>query len=150
MLYMTGAMDRQEAAMATDANKAVVRRFNAAVIERGDRAAFEALIAADFVNRSALAGAPNGPESMWTTFATVLRPALADLTVTIHDQIAEGDKVTTRKTITGTHVSALMGVAATGRAVAIDVIDIVRIAEGRYAEHWGLNTLAAVLAQLSR
>jgi predicted ester cyclase len=42
----------------------------------------------------------------------------------------------------------LLGVEATGRAVAIDVIDIVRVIDGRYAEHWGLNTLAAVLAQL--
>ena len=41
-----------------------------------------------------------------------------------------------------------MGIAATGRAVAIDVIDIVRVEDGQYAEHWGINTLAATLAQL--
>lgn len=87
---------------------------------------------------------------MWNTFANVLRPALSNLRVTIHDQVAEGDKVTTRKTITGTHDGTLMGVEATGRTVAIDVIDIVRMANGRYAEHWGLNTLAATLAQLKK
>lgn len=134
--------------MSSDALKAVVRRFNEEVIVKGSRASFEALIDPDFVNRSAPQGAPNGPESMWNTFENVLRPALAGLTVTIHDQIAEGDKVTTRKTITGTHTGTLMGIEATGRPVAIDVIDIVRIANGRYREHWGLNTLAAVLAQL--
>jgi len=32
--------------------------------------------------------------------------------------------------------------------VSISVIDIVRIEDGRYAEHWGVNTLPAVLAQL--
>jgi predicted SnoaL-like aldol condensation-catalyzing enzyme len=32
--------------------------------------------------------------------------------------------------------------------VAIDVIDIVRLKEGRYVEHWGVNTLPSVLAQL--
>jgi predicted ester cyclase len=68
--------------------------------------------------------------------------------VTIHDQIAEGDKVTTRKTVTGIHVGTLMGVEATGRTITVDVIDIVRVADGRYAEHWGMNTLAAALAQL--
>ncbi|VVS96099.1 conserved hypothetical protein [Sphingomonas sp. EC-HK361] len=136
--------------MSSDVIKAVVTRFNEEVIVKGDRTSFEALIDPDFVNRSAPEGAPNGPESMWNTFENVLRPALANLSVAIHDQIAEGDKVTTRKTITGIHHGTLMGVEASGRAVAIDVIDIVRIANGRYAEHWGLNTLQTVLAQLKK
>lgn len=134
--------------MDLDRAKDVVRRFNKDVIEAGDRTAFEALMAPDFRNRSAPAGAPDGPDSMWNTFETVLRPALAGLTVAIHDQIAEGDRVTTRKTISGRHVGPLLGVEATGRLVSIDVIDIVRIEKGRYAEHWGLNNLASVLASL--
>ncbi len=128
--------------------KMVVQRFNKEVIEGGDRTAFEHLIAPGFVNRSAPTGAPAGPESMWGTFQTVLRPALADLTVTIHDQVGEGHKVTTRKTISGVHVGALLGVEATGRPVSIDVIDIVRVEGGRYVEHWGINNLPAVLAGL--
>lgn len=130
--------------------KTVVRRFNEQVIAGGDRAAFEDLMAPGFVNRSAPPGAPAGPESIWNTFENVLRPALAGLAVTIHDQVGEGDKVTTRKTISGTHVGALFGVEATGRPVSIDVIDIVRVEDGRYAEHWGINNLAAVLASLKQ
>ncbi len=128
--------------------KAVVRQFNEEVIVKGDRVAFDALMEPTFINRSAPAGADAGPEGMWNTFQTVLRPALSELSVTIHDQIAEGDMVTTRKTITGTHTGALMGVEPTGRPVAIDVIDIVRVADGRYAEHWGINNFPSVLAQL--
>jgi predicted SnoaL-like aldol condensation-catalyzing enzyme len=134
--------------MSIDANKAAVRRFNTDVIVAGDRSAFEELMDANFINRSAPPGLPDGPESMSITFENVLRPALASLSVTIHDQIAEGDRVTTRKTISGMHVGPLMGVAPTGKSVSIEVIDIVRLKDGRYAEHWGLNTLSAVLAQL--
>lgn len=132
------------------ANKGVVRRFNAEVIRDGDRAVFDALMAPDFVNRSAPPGAAAGPEGLWNTFHHILRPALTGLDVVIHDQVAEGDRVTTRKTITGHHTGALLGIAATGKTVAIDVIDIVRIVDGRYAEHWGVNTLPAVLAQLQQ
>lgn len=107
-------------------------------------------MAPDFVNRSAPPGSPDGPESMWSTFHDVLRPALTGLAVTIHDQIAEGDKVVTRKTITGTHTGILFGIEATGDPVAIDVIDIVRVRDGRYVEHRGINTLPTVLAQLHR
>ncbi|NID05635.1 ester cyclase [Luteibacter jiangsuensis] len=128
--------------------KWVVRRFNEEVIAGGDRASFEALMAPDFINRSAPPGAPNDGESMWNTFDTVLRPALEGLTVSIHDQIAEGDKVTTRKTISGRHTGALFGVEPTGKLVAIEVIDIVRVRDGRYVEHWGINNLSSVLAQL--
>ncbi len=134
--------------MDIDARKAVVRRFNQEVIQEGRRDAFEQLMAEDFVNWSAPPGAPNGPESMWNTFENILRPAIGNLQVQIHDQVCEGEKVTTRKTISGLHTGTLMGIAATGRPVSIDVIDIVHVRDGRYVEHWGVNTLGAVLAQL--
>lgn len=126
----------------------VVRRFNSEVIEQGSRSAFCALMADDFINHSAPPGAPRGPEGMWATFETVLRPAISGLTVTIEDQIVGGDKVTTRKVITGTLTGPLLGCRATNGPIRIDVIDIVRVCGGRYAEHWGINTLPAVLAQL--
>ncbi|MBT0670692.1 ester cyclase [Novosphingobium profundi] len=128
--------------------KEIVRRFNEDVIAGGNRTAFNELIAPNFINRSASPGAPAGSESMWNTFENILRPALEGLTVTIHDQMEEGDKVTTRKTISGTHVGPLLGVEATGKTVSIDVIDIVRVVDGRYVEHWGINTLPALLASL--
>ncbi len=130
--------------------KEVVRRFNVEVIQNGNEAGFHALMAPGFINHAAPQGMPNGPESMWNTFQNILRPALFDMKVTIHDQIAEGDKVTTRKTISGVHSGTLMGIPATGREVAINVIDIVRVENGRYVEHWGLNTLPNVLAALSK
>lgn len=130
--------------------KSVVRRFNEEVIAGGDRTAFEALMAPEFVNRSAPPGAPAGGESMWNTFQNVLRPALAELMVTIHDQVEEDGKVTTRKTISGIHAGALFGVEAAGKPVSIDVIDIVRVKDGRYVEHWGINNLPTVLVNLQR
>ncbi len=131
-------------------NKELVRRFNIEVIQNGNEAAFNALMAPDFINHAAPQGVPNGPESMWNTFQNILRPALSSLRVIIHDQIAEGDKVTTRKTISGVHTGTLAGIPATGRDVAIDVIDIVRVQDGKYAEHWGMNTLSNALAALSK
>ncbi|HEY5893516.1 MAG TPA: ester cyclase [Chthoniobacterales bacterium] len=134
--------------MSAEANKEVVRRFNIEVIQEGSAEAFISLMASDFVNRSAPPGTPNGPESMWNTFQNVLRPALSNLKVAIHDQVSEGDKVTTRKTITGVHTGSLFGIAPTSKAVSIDVVDIVRVRNGQYAEHWGINSLPSMLAEL--
>lgn len=41
-----------------------------------------------------------------------------------------------------------MGIPATGRNVVIDVIDLVRLRDGKYVEHWGINSLPSVLASL--
>ncbi len=130
-------------------NKQAVIRFNKDVIERGNLEAFNELMAQDFINRTALPSA-NDAEAMWNTFNNVLHPAFANLKVEILDQIAENNKVTTRKAITGTHTGILMGVAPTNRAVRIDVIDIVRLDNGKYKEHWGINNLQSIVEELRR
>lgn len=131
-----------------ETNKSIVRRFNKEVIEQGNIESFQELMDDHFINHSAPSGADNGPSGMIYTFNHILRPAMPDLQVTIYEQIAEGDLVTTRKNISGTQTGELMGIKATGQRISIDVIDIVKVKNGKYAEHWGLNTLPSVLAQL--
>jgi len=132
----------------TENNKAVVRRFNQEVIGEGNLESFKELMDEQFVNRSAPEGMSNGADGMIYFFNEILRPAMPDVHVTIHQQVVEGDLVTTRKTIGGTHTGTLLGIPATGRAVNIDVIDIVRVKAGKYFEHWGITSLPEVLAQL--
>lgn len=129
-------------------NKDIVRRFNHQVIENCNQHEFEMLVAQDFINHSAAAGQDTGREGLWHTFHNVLHSGLSSLQVEVLDQVAEDDKVTTRKRILGCHSGALLGISATGRAVSIDVIDIVRIRNGQYVEHWGINSLSSLLAAL--
>ena|SRR5271156_4667817 len=81
-------------------------------------------------------------------FNDMLRPAFPDLTVTIHDQVAEGNEVVTRKSYTGTHRGTFLGVQATGKAVQFPVIDILKLRGGRYVEHWACADLLGLLGQL--
>lgn len=130
-------------------NKETVRLFNKKVIEECDLDTFNTIMDKEFINRTA-PDHSNALEGMWHTFNTILKPAFSDLTVEIYDQIAEGDKVTTRKAITGTHTGVLMGIQPTNKKIKIDVIDIVRLHNGKYVEHWGLNTLQSVIAELQQ
>ena len=41
-----------------------------------------------------------------------------------------------------------MGVPATGKTVDISMIDMVRVRDGKYVEHWGFSNLPEVLAGL--
>jgi steroid delta-isomerase-like uncharacterized protein len=62
--------------------------------------------------------------------------AFPDLTCTIQDQIAEGDKVVTRLGWKATHKGELMGIPATGKKVEFSMIAIHRIANGKIEEGW--------------
>ena len=78
----------------------------------------------------------------------MLRGRLPDLHAEIHDQLVDGDKVVTRKTFHGTHSGELMGIPPTGREVAFDVIDIVRVRDGMMVEHWNVVDTMALMTQL--
>ena len=139
-------MDERET---LERNKEVVVRFNREVIEKGDEGAFRELMAPDFVNRTAHPGAPAGAEGMIHTFNRILRLAFPDLTVEIHDQVAEGDKVTTRKSFYATHRGEFFGVPPSNKSVTMDVIDIIRLESGKYVEHWGILDMQSLMSQIT-
>jgi steroid delta-isomerase-like uncharacterized protein len=78
----------------------------------------------------------------------MLRHAFPDLHAVIHDQAADGDKVWTRKTFHGTHGAEFMGAPASGRAVTFDVIDVVRVRDGKMVEHWNVVDALTLMQQL--
>ena len=134
----------------TALNKAAVIRFNKEFIEAGNMEAFKELAANELINHSAPAGVPNGPESMVYVIVGILRKGFPDLNVEILDQVAEGDQVTTRKLFRGTHTGDFMGIPPTHKNVTINVIDIIRLKDGKYVEHWGCSNLAEVMADLGK
>jgi predicted ester cyclase len=129
-------------------NKAVVRRFNKEFIEEGNLDSFKELVADDVCNHSAPAGASKGPDGMIYFISDILRKGFPDISVEILDQVAEEDKVTSRKILHATHLGEFMGIPPTHKKVAIHVIDIIRLRNGKYVEHWGSSNLAEVMAEL--
>jgi predicted ester cyclase len=135
------------AAMHAEANKQVVRRFVDEYQTAADEQAFAELLHPDVVDRSRPPGIADGAEGVRQQFAA-FRAAFPDFRAAIHDQIAEGDKVVTRKVFHGTHRGELMGIAPTGREVQIEVIDIVRVEGGQIVEHWNVVDRLGLLQQL--
>jgi steroid delta-isomerase-like uncharacterized protein len=131
-----------------ESNKRVVTRFNLEVLGQGSRQAFAELVAEDVVNHAAPPGAPNGAQSMIHFILEILRTGFPDIQVEILDMIAEGDRVATRKVLRGRHSGEFMGIPATGKQVAIKAIDIIRVRDGKYAEHWGHSNLMEVVQEL--
>jgi len=128
-------------------NKAVVTRFNKAYIESGDLQVCYDIVDPSFINHTALPGMSKGLDGIIQTI-DLFRRAFPDIRVDIHEQVAEGDLVVTRKTFYATHAGPFMGIDATGRKVAIDTIDIIRLRNGKYIEHWAVRDMLNVLQQL--
>jgi predicted SnoaL-like aldol condensation-catalyzing enzyme len=123
-------------------NKAIVTRFNKEFIEQGDVQAFEAIVAPDFINHTAASvNQPSGREGVSNFIMNVLRVAVTDIRVEIYDQVAEGDTVVTRKAIIGKQIGDFMGQPATGQQITMNIIDIVRLRNGQYTEHWSLRNI---------
>jgi len=118
-------------------NKQTVTRFNKEFIEQGNLDAFEEIVAPDFVNRSAAAlNIPAGRDGIRDYIVDVLHKALKDINVTIFDQIAEGDTVVTRKSISGIQVGEFLNKPASNERITMHLIDIVTLRNGQYVEHW--------------
>ncbi|SDI59806.1 ester cyclase [Nonomuraea jiangxiensis] len=105
------------------------------------------VIAPDLVFHAPVPMETAGTEALKQVWRVLLR-AFPDIHVAVEDVITEGDKVVYRNRVTGTHQGEFRGLAPTGRSVAYDEIFIVRVAEGRVAEIWGVVDVHAQLRQL--
>jgi hypothetical protein len=68
--------------------------------------------------------------------------------VTIDDMVAEGDKVATRVTMTGTHKGEIMGIPPTNKKVTVSGIVIDRFAGGKIVEDNGIFDMLGLMRQL--
>lgn len=130
-------------------NKAIVRRFNKEFIEQGDVNAFNEIIAPEFLNQTAPPGIPKGPEGVMYFFNHFLKSAFPELKVEIQKQVAENDIVTTHKIFHTVHKGDFMGIPATGKKVTMEVMDIIRLENGKFVEHWNVLDWQNVIGQIT-
>jgi predicted ester cyclase len=62
--------------------------------------------------------------------------AIPDAQITIEDQVAEGDKVVSRYTVSGTHQGEIMGAVPTGKLVTHTGHQTERFEDGKIVESW--------------
>ena len=132
--------------MSPDANKDIARRFIEEVFVRGDEAAVDRLVAVDFQPHSWGPMAP-GREALKQAQRRV-HAGLSDARMDIEDLIAEGDRVAIRLTASGRHTGDFMGMKASGKSYTIPEIQILRIRDGKVAEHWREADMMGMMKQL--
>lgn len=133
--------------MSTEENKALVKRFIEEVQNQHKLDLVNELFDPNYKDHASGPGIVPGIEGFKQSYGMMLR-AFPDLHATIHDQIAEGDKVVTRKTFSGTHKGDFMGMPPTGKQGETGVIDIFRVVGGRIVEHWMQADFLGMMQQM--
>ena len=116
-------------------NKALTRWWWEEVWVKGNVAATDEFMAANYVDHPGLPGLPPGPEGMKQAL-TYYRAAAPELQATLDDILAEGEKVALRWSARGTHLGEWLDVPPTGHHFTMSGITIYRIAEGKAVEGW--------------
>jgi steroid delta-isomerase-like uncharacterized protein len=134
--------------MSAELNKTVARRIIAEVINRGDMAAFDALVAPEYQDHSGDPADPPVGREEYRQLVQGSRAALPDLHMTLDDVFAEGDKVVVRVTWHASHSGDFLGIPSTGKPFTMTGIGILRIVDGRLVERWNVSDVLSAMRSL--
>ena len=136
--------------MSAQENKEKARRMLEEAFGQGKVELVEDILDPDFVcyDPNSESGAVRGADTIKQEIEW-FRNAIPDLTYTVDDQVAEGDKVVSRYTATGTHQGEFFGVAPTGARIEMSGIQIDRFDEnGKMVEEWPEYDLLGAMKQM--
>lgn len=133
--------------MSPEDNKRLLENYIAEVWDNGNLDALTDFLAPDYRRHVSPTLPPLDLDEQIERL-TGFRHAFPDITLTVEEVTAEGDRIAFRSTITGTHRGELAGLPPTGRRVAVGLVDIVRVDDGKFAEQWGGPDMADMFRQL--
>ncbi len=128
-------------------NLEVARLVCEEVWGKGKAELVDELYAEDYVDLNPVPGVPANREGLKMQLG-MYHQAFPDLSVTVEDTVADGDKIVVRYTIQGTHRGELMGIPATGKSGEIAGISMVRLANGKVVEEFSLADMMMLFQQL--
>jgi steroid delta-isomerase-like uncharacterized protein len=102
--------------MPVETNKALLRRFVEEIVNQGNMAVAPELVAEDFLELDPFPGQAPGRAGLIESIER-LRTAFPDLVWSIEELVAEGEKVVSSHTWSGTHLGEFLGIAPKGKRV---------------------------------
>ena len=134
--------------MSPEERKAFVRRQIEEMWNGGNLNLVNEFFTSDFVSHG-LTGSEgiHGPEG-YKQYAAAVLSAFPDYHMQIVDQVAEGDRVTTRFVVSGTHKGELEGLPPTGNRVEFALTGVDRFSGGKIAESWEVYDTLGLMQQL--
>ena len=133
--------------MDTRDTKAIYKRMIDEAFNAGDLSVIDEVVSPNYVLHGAPPNMPQGPDAIRATVQT-FRTAFPDLKIELKELVAEGDKVSARSVMRGTHDGVLFGIPATHKKVEVDGLTMVTVRDGRVQESWVKNDTMQLFQQL--
>jgi predicted ester cyclase len=127
-------------------NKELAHRWFEEVWNKGRREAIADMLLPDSVIHEG-GESTLGPDGFYTFFER-MQAAFSDIHITIHDDIAEGDKVCVRWSCRMRHTGPGLGMAASNKQLHTTGISIVRIVNDRLVEGWQNWDMLGLIQQI--
>jgi steroid delta-isomerase-like uncharacterized protein len=124
-------------------SRALMLSYLYEVINHGDVSAIEELVSDRHVLHTSNNRDLTGQEALREHVLT-LRTAFPDLSVTINEVIADGNIVSARWTLSGTHRAEWNGIPASNRQVKATGLTMMRIKDEKIQETWNVVDLVAI------
>jgi steroid delta-isomerase-like uncharacterized protein len=126
----------------------LIQAFYDEMLGKGNLERIDEFVTDDVVDHEeGLPGQPEGKDGV-VFFVNAMRGAFSDLKAIMGPSVESGDMASAQVTITGKHTGEFMGVPATDKSFEIEAMDIIRIEDGKCAEHWGVTDNMALMQQI--
>ena len=124
--------------MSIEANKALARRIVDEMWNTRNLNVIDEVYAPQF----------GGGHAAARQFVEANLAAFPDLKITIQDQVAEDDLVTTRYIMRATHQGEIANIPPTGKKFEVTGIEMHRFADGKLIELWNIVDMLGILQQV--
>jgi predicted ester cyclase len=128
-----------------EASKELLLRLIEEGFNKGDLSVVDDIVSADCKEHQR--GNDDGAEGTKEVITT-LRTWFPDFRMHTEDVVASEDRVWARSKATGTNLGPVMRIPPSGKKISVDVIDIVRVRNGKIVEHWGVPDQLGMMIQI--
>lgn len=130
-----------------EANKQTILRFAKEVINQGNFAVAEEIVAEAFVELDPFPGQAQGRAGLVQVIGA-FRNAFPDIDWITEEMVGEGDMVCSRFTWHGTHLGEFLGIGPTGKSVSVPGFVFDKVVDGKMQESRILMNIPALMQQL--
>ena len=146
VLVVAGCSSVHSQSKMAEDNKALMQKFLDR-INKHDLSVIDEVFDASYVDRETMPGIPPNREGLKQMFGMYLK-AFPDMQLKVEHLVADGEYVMVHLTSTGTNKGEMMGMPATGKSVKVAEMHLVRVKDGKFVEHWGVEDQMSMMQQL--
>jgi steroid delta-isomerase-like uncharacterized protein len=126
----------------------LIQEFYDEMLGKGNLDRIDEFVTDDVVDhQEGMPGQPDGKEGV-AFFVNTMREAFSDIEAKMNQSLESGDMAAAQMTLTGKHTGDFMGVPASGKSFEVECMDIIRIEDGKCAEHWGVTDMLSLMQQI--